>query len=106
MSHMHSFIPEGNTSLIGVTTTASTAAQISSGSVSGIRVANVGVVNVYLAIGDSTVTAVLPTTSAAAAGMPILPNSVETFDARPGCYLSAITTGGTAQLYATPGAGL
>lgn len=106
MSHMHSFMPEGATSLIAVTSTPSTAAQISSGNVAGVLITNLGSVVAYIAMGSSTVSAALPSTSAPATGSPVLPNSAATYEVRPGFYLSAVTSAGTAALYATPGSGL
>lgn len=96
----------GNTSVVQATTTATTAFQPSSGSHSGSRIACIGSVVAYIAVGSSDVTAVAPTTSTPSNGIPLLPNSAETFSLKPNYYLSAITTSGTALIYMTPGMGM
>lgn len=106
MSHMHSFIPEGVTSLINASSSPSAGVQISTGNVAGVRFMNTGVVPIYIAMGSSGVSATQPTTSAAATGIPLMAGSIETFDVRPGFWLSAVTSAGNALLYATPGSGL
>lgn len=106
MSAIEAFNPQGNTILIIATTTASAATQVSTGNVSGIRIATIGAATAYVAIGSSTVQAVLPTSSTPATGIPLLSNSAETFSARPGSYVSAITTSGTQSIYATAGEGV
>lgn len=103
---LQAFQPQGNTSLIAATTTASAGIQPSTGAIVGMRVATVGSGPAYLAFGSSTVAAALPTTSTPGAGFPIQPNSVETFNFAPNTWLSAITTGGTVQVYATAGFGV
>jgi hypothetical protein len=97
--------PQGNTTLIAATTTASAAIQPSTGSIGGCRIVTVSTGPVYAAFGATTATAVLPTTSTPAEGMPIQANSVETFSLGPNFWASFITTGGTAQVYVTPGFG-
>ncbi len=78
--------------------TATSLADVSGSSV--VRLYNAGSVVVFVAFGDSTVTA---TTTA---NMPIAPGSVEAFRVNPAqTHVAGITAAGTATLYATPGAG-
>lgn len=103
---LNAFQPQGNTALIAATTAASVGIQPSTGSIIGMRLAVVGSVPVFVAFGSSGVVAALPTTAVPGTGIPMQPNSVETFNFAPNTWLSAITTSGTAQLYATPGFGV
>lgn len=65
-----------------------------------VRVHNAGSATAFVEFGGNAVVASL------AAGMPIPPGSVETFNPQGGSYLAAITTSGTTQLYVTPGEGI
>ena len=104
---LDAFYPHtGNTSVALATTTASTAIQPTDGNVGGCRLVNIGSVVAYVAFGGSDIVSVAPTTTTAANGIPLLPNSGETFSVKPDFYLSAITTSGTALIYVTPGMGL
>lgn len=104
---LDAFLPQGNTSLIAATTTASAAIQVSTGAIQGLKALIQGSTqHVFLAFGQTTATAVLPTTSTPAAGMPLQPGSDQTFSIPPGGWVSAITASGTANVYLTPGIGL
>ena len=104
---LDAFQPQGLTSLIAATTTASAAIQVSTGAIQGCRVTVQGSTqHVFIAFGQSTATAVLPTTSTPAAGMPLLPTTDRAFTMPPGGWVSAITASGTANVYITPGIGL
>jgi hypothetical protein len=99
------FIPQGNTSLIKATTTASAAQQPSTGSVQGFRLYAASTALCLYAIGVSTATAALPTTGTAAAGIPLPGNTPIDVQAPPNGWISVITStaGGTADVYVTPG---
>jgi hypothetical protein len=100
------FLPQGNTTVIAVTTTASTGQQPSDGNIQGVLITNIGTVTAFVAFGGSDVSAAIPTTSTPGSGFPILPNTAQTFSVRPDFYVSAVTSAGTCSLYATPGAGV
>ena len=101
------FQPQGATSLIAATTTASAAIQIATGGQQGCKVLVVGSTqHVFLAFGVSTATAVLPTTSTPALGIPLQPSSDQSFTVPANAWVSAITSSGTASVYITPGFGL
>ena len=107
MASPQAFQPQGATSLIAATTTASAAVQVSTGAIQGVKVLTHGSTqHVFLAFGPSTATAVLPTTATPANGMPLLPSSDGTFTIPPGGWVSAITSSGTCNVYLTPGIGL
>lgn len=99
------FIPQGNTSLIKATTTASAARQPSTGSVQGFQLYASTTALCLYAIGVSTATAALPTTGTAAAGIPFPGNTPIDVRAPPNFWVSVITStaGGTADVYVTPG---
>jgi hypothetical protein len=100
------FLPQGATALIAATTTASAAIQVSTGAIQGCKVVVQGSTqHVFLAFGQSTATAVLPTTGTPALGMPVQPGSDQTFTIPPGAWVSAITSSGTANVFLTPGFG-
>ena len=104
---LEAFQPQGNTILIAGTTTASVAVQPSTGSIIGCRISNIATGVTYIAVSPSSgISAVIPTTSTPANGFPLLPNSAETFNVAPNFWLSAITSAGTAQIFATPGFGI
>lgn len=102
------FIPNGPTSLCKATTTASEAIQPSTGSIQGFTAFCASTAITLLAVGVSTATAALPTTSAAAQGIPLPPNIPMEFRAAPNFWVSVITStaGGTADVYITPGIGI
>lgn len=104
---LDAFLPQGDTSLIAATTTASAAIQVSTGAIQGMRVLLQGSTqHAFLAVGQSTATAALPTTSTPGAGMPFLPNAASPLTIPPGGWVSAITASGTVNVYLTPGIGL
>lgn len=79
------------------------------GLIGSVRVLNAGSVSVFVAFGDSSVTATLPAgtnASPTAGSMAIPAGAVETFSLRGGAYIAGITASGTADLYITPGEGL
>lgn len=102
------FTPQGVTSLVKATTTASAAIQPSTGAIQGFTAFSASTALALIAIGASTATAALPTTGTAATGIPLPPNTVVRFSAPPSFWVSAITStaGGTADIYITPGQGL
>lgn len=93
-----------STHRIAVTTTASAAQALDTGS--SVRVANLGTVPVYVAFGGSAVTAAIPAAGSSANAFPILPSSVETFAVNSAAnYISAIVASGSADIYVTAGNG-
>lgn len=61
----------------------------------------------FIALGDVTVTAVVPTNATPVNGFAILPGSKEPITVSPGqTHLAAITASGTATLYITSGDGI
>lgn len=105
---LNAFMPQGATSLIIATTTASAAIQVSTGAIQGMHVVLQGSTqHAFIATGQSTATAVLPTTAATPVGsMPFLPNQASPLTIPPGGWVSAITSSGTVNVYITPGIGL
>jgi hypothetical protein len=104
MSAIEAFRPQGNTTLFAATTTASSGQQISSGNVSGLRL--YASAACFVAIGSSTISAALPTTSTPGNGFPLPSSGVEKVGCAPGAYISVITATGTANVYATAGEGV
>lgn len=103
---LDAFLAQGLTSLVIATTTASTAYQFSTGSIQGCKILIQGSSqHVFSAFGQTTATAVLPTTSVPANGMPFQPNSDQTLSNPPGDFVSFITSSGTANVFITPGIG-
>lgn len=104
---LDAFLGQGATSLIVATTTASAAYQISTGAIQGCKVLVQGSTqHVFMAFGQTTATAALPTTSTPARGMPMQPGSDQSFSIPPGGFVSFITSSGTANVFITPGIGL
>ena len=91
---------------MAVTTAPSTGQQPSSGDIQGVMLTNIGSVVTHVAIGASDVSVTIPTTTAAANGFPLMPNTAQTFSVRPDFYISAVTSAGTATLSVTPGYGI
>lgn len=61
----------------------------------------------FVAVGDNTVTAVIPTNATPVNGYAVLPGSKEPITVGPGqTHLAAITASGTATLYITSGDGI
>lgn len=92
---MSQFTPFGATVNLAVTGTAQSLTV--PGNPSTLRVANVGAQVIFVRLDGVTATL--------AAGLPILPNTVETFDSRGASSISAIAGGTGSTLYVTPGAG-
>jgi hypothetical protein len=66
-----------------------------------VRIANTGTAVAFIAFGNSAVAATV------AAGIPILPNTVESFEiAASATHVAAITSSGTATIHVTSGFGL
>lgn len=104
---LNAFLPQGLTSLVVATTTASTAYQFASGAIQGCKILIQGSTqHVFTAFGQTSATAALPTTSTPANGMPLQPGSDQTFSNPPGCFVSFITSSGTANVFITPGIGV
>lgn len=107
------FRPVGNTILIVGTSVASLPVSPSSGgSMEAMRIANLSTDRAWVAIGKTTATAALPTTSAGAASFPIPAvgnfGSVVVISTPPGAFVSAMTTAAaiTCTLALTAGVGL
>jgi hypothetical protein len=93
------FQPGGPTVTLAVTATTAKVQVQPSGNNKSIRVFNSGTVPVFIACGDSAITATT------AAGMPIAPGTVEII----GCtvtHIAGIAASGTASVYLTPGNGM
>jgi hypothetical protein len=107
----NAFSPQGNTTKIAVTSTASTGVQAPSDpqGQSGAMVYNAGQYDCFLAWGtDATVAAVIPTGSGANAknGQPIPAGAIMALTFPPNAYFSAICASAqTATLYITRGEG-
>lgn len=100
---MESFSPSGVTQNTAVTGTSARLElrNVMPGQPSVVRLANVGTDVIFLAFGDSTVTATT------AAGMPMIGNSVECFSIPQGAtHVAAISAGTASTLYETVGEGL
>lgn len=110
MASNFAFVPQGATTTI--TATAGTATVTISGGPgittgtyppNGARIACIGTVAVFVQFGVGTATS--GPTVALATGMPILANTIETFQFK-GQNAMAFTSVGTATMYITPGEGL
>ena len=100
------FQPQGNTSMVALTTAASAGIQPSTGSIQGVKIANLSTNDAYVTFSPtSSIAAIYPTTSVPNLGMPVLQRSVETFVFPPNGWLSALTSAGAALLAVTPGYG-
>jgi hypothetical protein len=94
------------TLVIASSSTASTPTQCSTASAQGFYVVNASTagLNVWIAFGaSSAVRASLPSTGTPATGMFLPPNVPQHFSTPPGAWLSALTTAGTANVFASPG---
>jgi hypothetical protein len=99
------FKPGGNSILIAVTSDASVGRQVSTGSIPNARfLATSG--SAWVAMGSSSIAAVVPTTAVPANGV-LIPSAIPFYlDIGPNVYLSAVSSAGaTATLYVTPGLG-
>lgn len=105
---LDAFRPQGLTQLISVTTTPSTAVQLSSPTM-GCRIQTEGQVHFAFgsSAGSSVMTAAVPSTSTPANGIPILANSAEVFNIGPNAYISVVSTApGPTNVRLTPGYGI
>lgn len=108
-SPVQAFRPVGNTILIVGTSVASLPISPSSdGAMECMRLVNISTDTAWVAIGKTTATAALPSTSAAASAFPILPRSEKTLSTPPGAFVSCMTTAAsiTCTLALTAGVGL
>lgn len=78
--------------------------QVSTGNQGGMFVSNPSTVSVYVAYGSSTIAAAVPTTAAPARGDCIPAGRCRPY-ATPSIWLSAVTSAGAANVFATPGYG-
>lgn len=103
-----SFRPTGNTLLCSVTTSTSLGpTQVNPGNMPAIYVANPSTNSIFIGFSSSAApTASVPTTSGAI-GLCIPAGQGQVFNAGPtlNCWLSAVTSAGTASVYATAGTG-
>ena len=100
------FAITGNTVLVVATSSTATPTLVSNGNGYCARVVNGSTIDTYLAFGNSsTVAATLASTSGGlGVYLPGANNHFEDFFAIPPvCYLSAVTSAGSANLYVTPG---
>lgn len=98
------FQPMGNTALIAASSsTASTPTQVSTGSQQGMFVSNPSTVPVYVAAGSSSVQAAQPTTAVPCPGLCVPAGQGLPITSPPSGWLSAVTSAGSALVFATPG---
>lgn len=98
---MQPFSPVGDTVNVAVTATSQALALTSLGTMGGsVRIGNIGTQTVFIAFGSSSVT------TTTAAGIPILPNTVEVFALGGVTHVAAIATAVGSTLYATSGQGV
>ena len=103
------FQMQGNTLLIASTAAAATVAvQGSTLGQQGAFLTNLSTVDAYVSISaSSSVLASVPTTASPSTGsMPLMQRTGKVFSVPPQCWVSAITTGGQANIAVTPGFGL
>jgi hypothetical protein len=102
------FQPSGTTKLIAASssTAGGEVTQVSTGSQQGMHIVNASTatVPVYVAAGSSTIQAACPTTNTPAQGLCIPAQGFVNLSTPPGGWLSAVTSAGTAAVFATPGA--
>lgn len=95
------FTPIGSTSNIAVTATSQVLLVPSIGNTSGtLRIINSGSQTIFLNFGSSAAVATV------AAGMPMLPNTVETFASGQFTHIAVIAPATGSTLYITSGAGV
>ena len=102
---LNAFQARGLTQSIVATSAGSAAVQVSTGSQQGMFISNPTTSAIYVTDGSSSVLATFPTTSAPAAGMCIPAGLAGAFTTDPHGWLSAATSGGSANIFATPGFG-
>jgi hypothetical protein len=103
------FQPSGTTKLIAASssTAGGEVTQVSTGSQPGMHIVNASTatVPVYVATGaTSAVQAACPTTTVPSVGLCIPAQGYVNLSTPPGGWLSAVTSAGTAAVFATPGA--
>ena len=101
-----SFQPFGNSVLVAASSSTSGAGQqVSTGGAQTLMIANASTIPVYLAVAaSSAVQAACPTTAVPAPGMALLGGNQAPITIPPQGWLSAVTSGGAASLFVTPGA--
>jgi hypothetical protein len=101
------FAPVGNTTLLSGTTSSSRVALPLMGTYGGgnYRVYNDGPDKIFIAQGDATVVAVIPTAGNPANGMAVGIGATEVFNLASGNSLAGICPNSTASLYITGGQG-
>jgi hypothetical protein len=101
------FQPSGTTKLIAASssTAGGEVTQVSTGGQQGMYVFNgsTGSQPVYVAAGSSSVQAAVPTTAVPANGTPIPPLQGRNIATPPAGWLSAVTSAGSVNVFATPG---
>jgi hypothetical protein len=99
------FQPMGTTKLISVSSSTAGAevTQICTGSQQGMHIANPSTIAVYVAAGSSSIQAACPTTAVPFAGLCIPSGQERVLTTPPFGWLSAVTSAGSAQVFATPG---
>jgi hypothetical protein len=99
------FQPMGPSALVAASSSTSgvSPTQVCTGSQQGMYLANPSTIAVYVAAGSSSVQAACPTTSVPAVGQCIPAGTQEHIWSPPAGWLSAVTSGGSASLFATPG---
>lgn len=93
------------TLLIAVSSAVGVAFQPSTGSDQGLMLANMSTNPLYFTCGLTSAVAVSLPSSSAVGGLPILAGTKETFGVAPNCWLSAMTSSGSAVLASSPGYG-
>lgn len=101
---LDSFQARGVTQSIAATS-AGVLTQVCTGSQQGMFIANPSTQPIYLTDGSSAVQAAFPTTAAPAPGLCLLAGQARPFATDPHGFLSAATSGGTVNFFATPGFG-
>lgn len=109
MSFDSAFRPCGNTVLVVATSsTGQLATNWSTGNMSQCWVSNQSTLAVWLAWGSSTVAASIPTTGTPSLGLALPSTLSRCFTVGPNnnvAWISAVTSGGSANIYVTPGIG-
>jgi hypothetical protein len=109
MSQDSAFRPSGNTVLVVATSsTGQLPTQWNTGNMSACWVSNQSTLAVWLAWGSSTAAAVIPTTGTPSQGLALPSTLSRCFSLGPNnalAWISAVTTGGSANIYVTPGIG-
>lgn len=103
---LNAFQQRSTTKCIAASSAGSAAVQVSTGSEQGMFLSNPTTLPVYVIDGgSSSVAASFPTTSTPAKGLCIPAGLAGAFVTDPGGWLSAATSAGSANIFATPGFG-